>query len=35
MRYVSREIPIVSEFDVVSRFCETIPMVKSVSSSEI
>ena len=29
------KIQIVSEFDVVARFRETIPTVKSVSSSEI
>ena len=29
------QIPIVLEFDVVARFRETIPMVKSVSSFEI
>ena len=30
-----REIPTVSEFDVVARFRETIPTVKSISSFEI
>ena len=29
------QIPTISEFDVVVRFCETIPTMKSVSSSEI
>ena len=34
-RLEKREISTVSEFDVVARFRETIPTVKSVSSSEI